>query len=47
MIQQNYGPVSLLSILRKLYARHLLEKLKNWLDQENLLVDEQAGFKEV
>lgn len=42
----NYRPISLLSILGKLYARHLLEKLKSWLDQENPVVDEQARFME-
>ncbi|XP_061472647.1 uncharacterized protein LOC133380093 [Rhineura floridana] len=41
----NYRPISLLSVISRLYTSHLLEKLSSWLDDENLLADEQAGFR--
>ena len=41
----NYRPISLLNVISKLYAKHLCLKLCNWLDQENILEDEQAGFR--
>ena len=28
-----------------MYAKHLQEKQNDWLDSEDILVDEQAGFK--
>ena len=42
----NYRPISLLSVTSKIYARHLLARLKEWLEKENIIVDEQAGFRE-
>ena len=42
----NYRPISLLNTISKLYARHLQWKLEEWLRQENILADEQAGFRE-
>ena len=41
----NYRPISLLNIISKLYARHLLEKLLEWLEVENIIGAEQAGFQ--
>lgn len=40
-----YRPISLLSIISKIYARHLYDKLKDWMEQEQVLADEQAGFR--
>lgn len=42
----NYRPISLLSNISKLYSRHLHRKLKDWLEQEGILAEEQAGFRE-
>ena len=41
----NYRPISLLNTISKLYARHLLGKLQDWLLDENILAEEQAGFR--
>ena len=42
----NYRPISLLSTISKLYARHLQWKLRDWMEQENIIAEEQAGFRE-
>ena len=41
----NYRPISLLSIVGKLYASQLLTKLTAWLDSNNIIGPEQAGFR--
>ena len=30
----------------RVHAKHLQDKLKDWLDWDNLIAEEQAGFKE-
>lgn len=40
----NYRPISLLNVICKLYTKHLCLKLWEWLDHNNLLEIEQAGF---
>lgn len=42
---RNYCPISLLSIISKLYVRYLLEKRHDWLHEGNVLSEEQAGFR--
>lgn len=41
----NYRPISLLSIISKLYATHLREKFADWLEWEHILKEAQAGFR--
>lgn len=41
----NCTPISLLSNISKLYAWDLSGKLKDWLEQEEILTEEQAGFR--
>ncbi|XP_015271973.1 PREDICTED: unconventional myosin-VI, partial [Gekko japonicus] len=41
----NYRPVSLLSTISKLYTKHLLENVLAWLELEDIIVEEQAGFR--
>lgn len=40
----NCRPISLLSIVRKLYARHLYGWLVVWMESENILAKQQFGF---
>uniref|UniRef100_A0A803T0U9 ribonuclease H n=1 Tax=Anolis carolinensis TaxID=28377 RepID=A0A803T0U9_ANOCA len=42
----NYRPISLLNTISKIYTRHLYWKLLDWMEQENILAEEQAGFRE-
>uniref|UniRef100_A0A803TJP4 ribonuclease H n=1 Tax=Anolis carolinensis TaxID=28377 RepID=A0A803TJP4_ANOCA len=42
---QNYRPISLLNITSKLYAQHLLQKLTEWLQERQIVHEEQAGFR--
>lgn len=42
----SYRPISLLPILPKLYEKLLLKRLKLLLQEQNLLPDEQFGFRE-
>uniref|UniRef100_A0A803TV69 ribonuclease H n=1 Tax=Anolis carolinensis TaxID=28377 RepID=A0A803TV69_ANOCA len=41
----NYRPISLLSVVGKLYSRHLYNRLLDWLDSEKIIGEEQAGFR--
>uniref|UniRef100_A0A670J8Y1 Reverse transcriptase domain-containing protein n=1 Tax=Podarcis muralis TaxID=64176 RepID=A0A670J8Y1_PODMU len=41
----NYRPISLLSIISKLYAAHLCDKLVEWMEREHILSEAQAGFR--
>ena len=41
----NFRPISLLSIPGKLYASHLLTELTSWIDDNNIIGPEQAGFR--
>lgn len=41
----NYRPISLLNIISKMYALHLLDKLQEWLEEEDIIREEQAGFR--
>ena len=40
----NYRPISLLELSSKLYARFILTKVKDWVLQNNIIGEEQAGF---
>lgn len=40
----NYKPNNLINVISNLYANHLHDKLKDWLDQGNLIAEEQVGF---
>ena len=42
----NYRPISLLSVVGKLYARHLLNKLTAWMTESAVLGPEQVGFRQ-
>lgn len=41
---RNYRPISLLSVIGKIYAKHLLSKLLTWMKNLNLPGKEQIGF---
>ena len=40
-----YRGITLLSVLGKTYTSILNERLSNWVEQNNVLVEEQAGFR--
>jgi hypothetical protein len=42
---ESYRPIALTSILTKIFERIILTKLKWFLESQNLLVEEQAGFR--
>ena len=42
----NYRGISLLSVPYKIYADILNQRLMKWLEQNNILVDEQNGFRQ-
>ena len=44
-LPENYRPISLLSIVGKLYANYLLIHLNTWITQNNILGIEQIGFR--
>ena len=44
-IPLNYRGIHLLSVVSKLYSSILNERLLTYLDTENMLVDEQNGFR--
>ena len=43
-LPSNYRPISLLSIIGKLYAKHLMAKLASWMAQSKIPGPEQIGF---
>ena len=43
-LPENYRPISLLSVLGKLYAKQLLNKLLKWISENKILGPEQIGF---
>ena len=45
LTQSAYLTVSLLSILGKLYARYRNNRLITWIEEEDILGNEQAGFR--
>lgn len=42
--RRKWRPRGLLSTISKLFLRHLLDKFKTWLEQEELNAEEQDGF---
>jgi hypothetical protein len=42
---ESYRPISLTSILAKVFERIILTRLKLFLESQNLLIKEQAGFR--
>ncbi|GBN27536.1 putative RNA-directed DNA polymerase from transposon BS [Araneus ventricosus] len=42
---QNYRPISLLSSLSKVYESVLLKRLNQFLDNNNIIISEQFGFR--
>ena len=40
-----YRPISLLSVVGKLCASYLNQKLASWIEDQNILSNEQAGFR--
>ena len=42
----NYRGITLLSVVGKLYTSILNNRISKWLEKENKIVDEQAGFRE-
>ena len=41
----NYRGITLLSVLGKLYTSILNNRISEWLEKKNKLVEEQAGFR--
>ena len=44
-VPDNYRGITLLSVVGKIYAMVLNNRVKRWCDERNVLVDEQAGFR--
>uniref|UniRef100_A0A670J379 Reverse transcriptase domain-containing protein n=1 Tax=Podarcis muralis TaxID=64176 RepID=A0A670J379_PODMU len=41
----NFRPISLLNVIGKIYSGYLLNKLSKWMEDDNIIADEQAGFR--
>lgn len=41
----NFRPISLLNVIGKIYSRFLLNKLTTWMESNNIIAEEQAGFR--
>ena len=44
-VPDNYRGITLLSVVGKIYAMVLNNRVKRWCEERNVLVDEQAGFR--
>lgn len=44
-LPHNYRPITLLSIVGKVYTTVLLNRLQTWSDKHKIIVDEQGGFR--
>ena len=44
-VPDNYRGITLLSVVGKLYSSILTKRVSNWCEENNLLSDEQAGFR--
>jgi hypothetical protein len=44
-VPDNYRGITLLSVVGKIYAMILNNRVKRWCEERNVLVDEQAGFR--
>lgn len=42
---QNYRPITLLSIVGKVYTSILLQRLQSWSEAHDIIVEEQGGFR--
>uniref|UniRef100_A0A803TKK2 ribonuclease H n=1 Tax=Anolis carolinensis TaxID=28377 RepID=A0A803TKK2_ANOCA len=43
---RNYRPISLIDITAKIYARYLLDKVEEWAENNRIIKEEQAGFRQ-
>lgn len=44
---QLYRPISLTSIMSKIFEKYLYKQLYSYVEKENLLANEQKGFRNV
>uniref|UniRef100_A0A803TZ01 Reverse transcriptase domain-containing protein n=1 Tax=Anolis carolinensis TaxID=28377 RepID=A0A803TZ01_ANOCA len=43
---KNYRPISLIDITAKIYSKYLLIKIEEWSNANNILCEEQSGFRQ-
>lgn len=44
-VLQNYRPINLPDIAGKLYSKHLLSKIEDWVAEKQIIHPVQAGFR--